>query len=155
MSDVLDRWPVWAGFLALFLVACGRGGATYVLGRGLRAGGEHSRWAAHLDRPALQRAQGWVARWGAPVVALAFLTVGVQTAVNAAAGVLRMPLRRYLPGLLVGALLWASIYLPVGLAVVEAVAGALPWWVPLVVLVVVVAVAVTARRVVRRPVDRG
>ena len=48
-----------------------------------------------------------VARWGAPVVTLSFLTVGIQTLVNLAAGVMRMPLRRYIPALTVGAILWA------------------------------------------------
>jgi membrane protein DedA with SNARE-associated domain len=57
-----------------------------------------------------------VARWGAPVVTLSFLTVGIQTLVNLAAGVLRMPLRRYLLALTVGAILWAFLYATVGFA---------------------------------------
>jgi membrane protein DedA with SNARE-associated domain len=60
--------------------------------------------------------QQLVARWGAPVVALSFLTVGIQTLVNLAAGVLRMPLRRYLPALTVGAIIWALLYATVGFA---------------------------------------
>ena len=49
-------------------------------------------------------------RWGAPVVTASFLTVGVQTLVNLAAGLARMPLRRYLPALVVGGAIWAFIY---------------------------------------------
>jgi membrane protein DedA with SNARE-associated domain len=60
--------------------------------------------------------QQLVARWGAPVVTLSFLTVGIQTLVNLAAGVLRMPLRRYLPALTVGAIIWAFLYATVGFA---------------------------------------
>jgi membrane protein DedA with SNARE-associated domain len=60
--------------------------------------------------------QQTVARWGAPLVTLSFLTVGIQTLVNLAAGVMRMPLRRYLPALTVGAILWAFLYATVGFA---------------------------------------
>ena len=60
--------------------------------------------------------QQLVARWGAPVVIVSFLTVGIQTLVNLAAGVLRMPLRRYLPALTVGAIIWAFLYATVGFA---------------------------------------
>jgi membrane protein DedA with SNARE-associated domain len=155
VTDLLDRWPVWLAFVVLFCVALGRGGATYLVGRGLRAGGDRSALARHLDRPMVLRAQEWIGRWGAPVVAVAFLTVGVQTAVNAAAGALRMPPRRYLPGLLVGALLWATLYVTVGLAVVEALVGRLPWWAVLLVVLVVLALVVGSRLVGRRVDERG
>jgi membrane protein DedA with SNARE-associated domain len=59
-----------------------------------------------------------VNRWGAPVVALSFLTVGFQTAANFAAGLTRMPWHRYLPALVIGGLAWAIIYATVGLAAV-------------------------------------
>jgi membrane protein DedA with SNARE-associated domain len=57
-----------------------------------------------------------VARWGAPVVTVSFLTVGIQTLVNLAAGAMRMPLRRYVPALTVGAIIWAFLYATVGFA---------------------------------------
>jgi membrane protein DedA with SNARE-associated domain len=60
--------------------------------------------------------QQLVARWGAPIVTLSFLTVGIQTLVNLAAGVLRMPLRRYVPALTVGSIIWAFLYATVGFA---------------------------------------
>lgn len=60
--------------------------------------------------------QQLVARWGAPFVALSFLTVGIQTLVNLAAGVMRMPLRRYIPALTIGSILWAFLYATVGFA---------------------------------------
>ena len=88
-------------------------------------------------------------RWGAPVVAVSFLTVGFQSLVNASAGVLQMPLRRYLPGLLVGALLWAGVYVTIGLAVLQAWLSSDHgiWLVGAVLLAVVVAgVTAWARR---------
>ena len=110
--------PFAAAYAFLVVVACLRGGATYALGRLARRGGERSERARRvLDRPGLARAQELVARWGAPAVTVSFLTIGVQSAVNASAGLLRMPLRRYLPGLFAGALLWALIYATVGMAV--------------------------------------
>uniref|UniRef100_UPI00404AC842 hypothetical protein n=1 Tax=Brachybacterium sp. GPGPB12 TaxID=3023517 RepID=UPI00404AC842 len=51
-------------------------------------------------------------------MALSFLTVGFQTAANAAAGLTAMPARRYLPALAVGGLAWAIIYATVGLVAV-------------------------------------
>ncbi|WP_084596817.1 VTT domain-containing protein [Nocardioides aequoreus] len=134
---MVEDLPFAAAYAFLVVVACCRGGATYALGRVARRGGEHSaraqRW---LDRPGVRRAQELVARWGAPVVTLSFLTIGVQSAVNASAGALRMPLRRYLPGLLAGALLWALVYATVGMAVVHSWLGG-GWGWPLAALLAV------------------
>ena len=62
-------------------------------------------------------------RFGAPAVTLGFLTVGVQTAINASAGMLRMPQRRFLPAVTLGALLWSLVYTTVGFTVVDAWLG--------------------------------
>ncbi|GAA1889286.1 VTT domain-containing protein [Lapillicoccus jejuensis] len=136
-------WPFAALYALFFVAALGRGSLTYLAGRGLRGGTGRLRGvAARLDRPSLQRAERVVARWGAPVVALSFLTVGFQTAANAAAGALRMPWRRYLPGVVVGALLWALVYTTVGFAVVELwVGGGWPYVVAAAVLLALVAAA--------------
>ncbi len=114
MESLVDGWPVWVVFLALWVGAFARGTATYWLGRGVRAGGSRSRWAGHLDGAVVQRAEGWVRRFGAPAVTLGFLTVGVQTAINASAGMLRMPQRRFLPAVILGAALWSLVYTTVG-----------------------------------------
>ena len=142
-----DDWPVVPTFLFLFVVACARAGATYALARGLR--GAAGRRSTLLDRPAIARAEDAVRRFGAPVVTLSFLTVGVQTAVNAAAGTLRMPLPRYLPALACGALVWATVYLTVGMAAFSALVGGLSWTLALGALGVIAVVAlatVYARR---------
>ncbi|MBK9724570.1 MAG: VTT domain-containing protein [Actinomycetales bacterium] len=127
-----------------------RGGATYWVGRGLRAGATRTRWASRLDGVAVQRAESVVSRYGAPVVAASFLTVGVQTAINAAAGAMRMPARRYVPGLLVGAVLWALLYTTAGAAVWEAVGGRLSWWWAVVAVAVIALVVVVSRRITAR-----
>lgn len=128
MTNVLDSWPVWATFGVFFLGAFVRGAVTYAVGRGLRGAGERGGRSARFDRPMVRRAEQWITSWGPPVVALGFLTVGVQTAINAAAGGLKMPLSRYVPALVVGAVIWATIYVTVGIAVVEAALGRVPWW---------------------------
>ena len=150
MSD----WPFALTFGAFFVLALARGTATYWAGRALRYGGQHTALARHLDRPAVVRAEAVVRRFGAPAVAVSFLTVGFQTAVNAAAGALRMPWWRYLPGVVVGALFWATVYSTIGFAVLAAWFGDHPWpWVIGAVvaatLVTVVTVAVRRRRATR------
>ena len=139
MSD----WPAIPLFCFLVVIAGARGGATYAIARGVRQVAD--RRTGLPDRAVVRRAEQVVERYGAVAVALCFLTVGVQTAVNAAAGSLRMPLRRYLPALLVGALIWATLYVTVGLAVLEAVWGGRPWVLP-VALVVIGLVAWGAHR---------
>jgi len=147
---VPDDIPVAAAYAFLVVVAFLRGGATYAVGRAARgAGARAERTRRWLDRPGMARAEQVVGRWGAPVVAVSFLTVGFQSLVNASAGVLQMPLRRYLPGLLVGALLWAGVYVTIGLAVLQAWLSSDHgiWLVGAVLLAVVVAgVTVWARR---------
>ena len=80
------------------------------------------------------------------MVSLGFLTVGVQTAINATAGLLNMPLRRYVPALVVGALIWATVYVTVGMAVIEAALGRVPWWWAVVGLAVLVGIVAVSRR---------
>ena len=145
MNSLVDDWPVWVVFGALWVGAFCRGTATYWLGRGVRAGGGRSRWADRLDRPVVRRAEGWVSRFGAPAVTLGFLTVGVQTAINASAGMLRMPQRRFLPAVTLGAMLWSLVYTTVGFTVVDAWLGHLAWWWALVAVGVVVVIVLVSR----------
>lgn len=133
-----ENWPFAASVAVLFVIVMLRANATYWAGRGLRAGANRSRLARHLDGPGFVRAQGVVHRWGAPAVTVSFLTVGFQTAVNAAAGAAQMPQRRYLPAVVVGSLVWAFLYATVGFAVINAWLGADGrWWIAGAVTVVV------------------
>lgn len=146
MTALFDSWPYAATFAFFFAVAMARSNATYWAGRGLRAGGERTRLSAQLDRPAVARAEGVVRWFGAPAVTLSFLTIGVQTAINAAAGALRMPLSRYLPATVVGSLLWALVYTTIGFAVVEAWLGRVSWWWVAAAAALVGVVALLSRR---------
>ena len=118
MMDWVQGMPLWEAIAFLYFVVLCRAGGTYAVGRGARSAVRRGRFAEYMASPQFERATAIVHRWGAPVVALSFLTVGFQTAVNAAAGVLGMPLRRYLPALLVGGLVWSIIYATVGLAAI-------------------------------------
>ncbi|HIY40534.1 MAG TPA: DedA family protein, partial [Candidatus Nocardiopsis merdipullorum] len=82
----LEGQPFWVVYFTLLVVILLRAPATYWLGRGLGAGVSRSRLGKRLG-PRLDRAQERVDRYGAPVVTLSFFTVGAQTAINLAAGV--------------------------------------------------------------------
>ena len=113
-SEFLKDWPYPVAVAALFIVVLLRAGGTYAIGRAAQAGARRTRLSRAMSLPRFARMQQVVARWGAPVVIGSFLTVGIQTLVNLAAGALRMPLRRYLPALIVGSIIWAFLYATVG-----------------------------------------
>ncbi len=106
--------------IALFVIVLLRASGTYLLGR-LSANAAHRTRARKLmDSPGYQRAVDRINRWGAPAVSVSFLTVGVQTLINFAAGATRMPVIRYGPAVLVGSVLWAFLYASVGFVGLEA-----------------------------------
>lgn len=107
---------------ALFVIVLLRAGGTYALGRAARSGAGRTRVQELIASPRFVRAQELLERWGAPIVVLSFLTVGFQTVANLAAGIGRMPLRRYLPALVLGGLIWAFLYATVGLITFAALA---------------------------------
>ncbi|WP_343317472.1 VTT domain-containing protein [Arthrobacter sp. TMP15] len=152
MDSILSLPFVWA-FLILFVIVMLRSNATYWAGRGLAAGGRKTALAKHLDSAAVQRAEKIIARWGAPAVSVSFLTIGVQTAINMAAGLGRMPLRRYIPATVAGSIAWACIYATIGLAAFEAALAAAagsPWaLITLVLGVGVIGLAIHLLRVSR------
>jgi membrane protein DedA with SNARE-associated domain len=113
-------WPYPVAVATLFTVALLRAGATYALGRAAQTGARRTRVARLMARPGFARVQDLVARWGAPVVTVSFLTVGIQTLVNLVAGMTQMPLRRYLPALALGSVLWGFLYATVGFATFSA-----------------------------------
>lgn len=151
MEDLIRDWPVWAVFGFLFLVAMARGNATYWIGRAIRSGGARSRFAGALERPGMQRAERWVRTIGPPAVSLGFLTIGVQTAINLTAGVLRMPQRRWMPAVIVGSVLWSILYTTVGMAFVAALLGKVQWWWAVLAVAVLTLVIVVSKRLSRRP----
>ena len=127
MLDRLAELPFWQAFAALFVIVMARSNATYWLGRGAVAGWKRYRGAhAELTR----RAEALLHSLGPFAVTLSYLTIGIQTAVHLTAGVMRMPLRFYLPAAVVGSAAWAALYATIGLAVVQAwiAAEAGSWW---------------------------
>ena len=147
---LIDGAPYAITFVFFFCLAFARGNATYWMGRGIAKGVEHTRFERHLHGPVYLRAQRFIARWGMLAVPLSFLTVGIQSAVNASAGVSRMPVRRYLPAVAVRAIAWALLYTTIGMAVFYAwLALGWPWLVGG-ALVIALAAAVIIRMRKRR-----
>jgi len=154
----LEGKPFAITFAVLFGIVLLRAQATYWLGRGVTAGVLHTRWADRITGPRTTKAIASLNRYGPPLVTVSFLTIGFQTVVNAAAGLIRMPWVRYTIAMLIGCVAWALIYATVGFAAVEAgiaLATHSPWMlVGVVLLVVAVVVAIViARR--RRPAHEG
>lgn len=148
MPSWVEELPFAVAFAALFGIVFARAQATYWLGRGANAGGRRTRLAARLEGERMTRATETVTRWGWPVITVSFLTVGFQTLVNAAAGVIQMPWLRYTAAMIPGCLAWAALYATAGFATVSAwsaLADRAAWapWLVLAVVVVAVAVALT------------
>lgn len=112
--STIEGLPFPLAFGVLFAIVLLRANATYWIGRAAESGAERTRLSRSLGSPEFRRAQGFVSRWGAPIVTASFLTVGIQTLINLAAGVSRMPLRRYLPAVTLGCSLWALLYATLG-----------------------------------------
>lgn len=100
----------------MFCIVMARANGTYWLGRGIARGAQRTRMARLMETRHYATGARWLNRWGAPAVSISFLTIGIQTMVNLAAGVTRMPLRRYLPAVTVGCIMWAFIYSTIGFA---------------------------------------
>lgn len=135
--------PHWASsgpplIIFLFFVVFFRAQGTYWLGRAAARGalassgrdsfrGSLARW---FDGPVPRRGAALLDRWGLIIIPLCFLTVGVQTAVNAGAGLVRMKWRTYTIAMIPGCVAWALMYglgmLAVWTAALSAVAGSLP-----------------------------
>ena len=151
MPDWLTDKPFAITFGVLFLIVLLRGQGTYWIGRGVTAGVLHTRWAGKITGPRTTKAIAALNRWGLPLVSVSFLTIGFQTMVNAAAGLIRMPWIRYTVAMVIGCVAWALVYATIGFAAVEAsiaLAARSPWALVAVVglLVAGVVVVIIVRR---------
>lgn len=127
-----------AGFYVVIVL---RAGGTYLLGR-LAARSGRTSVRARIGEQRIARAEAVIDRWGPLAVLGSFLTVGVQTAVNFTAGLLRMRTVAYLPALAVGGLVWASVYGSLGaLSIAGTLAMARRYPLPAVALVLLFAAA--------------
>lgn len=114
MNPLNWQMPWLAVVAVLFCIVSARATGTYYLGRAIIAGTARSRWNSVVNAKPYQVGSSWLNRWGAPAVTLCFITVGVQTAVLLAAGISKMPLRKFILALIPGALIWGMIYGTVG-----------------------------------------
>lgn len=162
MPQAWRDYPFAVAYLLFLTVILLRGQATYWLARlvsgaalrgRLRPGTVRHRLARWLDSRVQGRGTDVLERYGLVVIPLAHLTVGVQTIVLAAAGLLRITWWRFALAQLVGGLAWAAIYTTIGFAVwwaaVTAAVG--HWWLALLVVAVIVAVAMWRRHLTLRP----
>ncbi|RSS68514.1 DedA family protein [Streptomyces sp. WAC06614] len=115
----MDKIALTAG--ALYAIVLLRAGGTFAVGWLAGAGARRSRFRERISSAKFLRVERAIQRWGAPVVAVSFLTVGFQTAANFLAGSMRMPLPRYLPALFLGGAAWALLYATAGVGVLEVV----------------------------------
>lgn len=99
---------------ALFVIVMLRANATYWLGRGGAAGARRTRLVALMESPRYLCAAEQIDRYGAPVIAVSFLTIGFQTLANLAAGATGMKQRHYLPAVTIGCIAWAFLYATLG-----------------------------------------
>ncbi|MEU9115208.1 VTT domain-containing protein [Streptomyces sp. NPDC048483] len=106
----------------LYVIVLLRAGGTFAVGWLAGAGVRRSRLAERISPATFRSAERAIQRWGAPVVAISFLTVGFQTAANFLAGSMRMPLSRYLPALFVGGAGWALVYATAGIGALKLLA---------------------------------
>ena len=150
MVPAFAREGIWL-FVFLFGVVLFRAQLTYWLARGAASGavrangrqgfvGAVARW---FDGPIPRKGAAILDKWGIIVIPLCFLTVGIQTAVNAGAGLVRMRWSTYTFAMIPGCILWALLYglgtLAVFAAAIRAVAGS-PWgWAGLALIATLIA----------------
>lgn len=161
MPDLFQGWPFWVVFVVFFFGAMARGQAIYWLARyltgvGLRHApprGWRARTAAWLESPSLDSGAALLRRFGLVAVPLCYLTVGLQSAVLAAAGVVRLNAWAFLLAQVPGSLAWATIYTTIGWALWEATLFALagsPWGIAALLTLTVLIVTLVVRHRRRR-----
>lgn len=173
-------WPLEAVLAGLFVIVMARSHLFYWLGRGVVGGaarladrshtveelltptadesGARARVLRLMRTPAARRSLVLVHRWGPVAVTAAYLTVGVQTAVFVASGLLRMPYPRFLLASVPGSIAWAFIWGTIGIGAVWAglrLAATSPWALGAALLALAAVVGlVVARRRSRRAAER-
>ena len=158
MPAWMRDWPVLGVFLFFLFGAVARSQTIYWIGRGVTAGVLRSRWGDRLDSAQVRRATTTFERWGMPVVPLAFLTVGFQSAVFASVGLLRVGWLRYTLWTIPGCLVWAALWGGSGLVLVAGgwtLARRSPLALVAALLVVAAAGVLIGLRVRRRREQRG
>lgn len=157
MPQSWGDYPIAVTFVLLLSVVTLRAQGTYWLARTVRAAAlrgdlRPESWRARVDAWLDRRVSGHgtdiVKRFGLVVIPLAHLTVGLQTVVLAAAGLLRITWWQFSLAQLLGGLAWAGIYTTVGFAVWWAAVSATlgHWWLAVLLIAGVGTVLVVRRR---------
>lgn len=157
MDEMLSNFPFWGAWIFMYVLGTLRGQGTYWIGRGASSAATHvgseeehdSKWAqikAWLNSDRTKTGRTLVHKIGVVAVPLSYLTVGLQTAVLAAAGLVRIQWWKFTVAQIPGAIAWATIYSGVGLAGWRAVLAIFTGdgIVPAIVFVVLVAVVIAA-----------
>ena len=157
MDEILSNFPFWGAWIFMYVLGTLRGQGTYWIGRGASSAATHvgseeehdSKWAqikAWINSDRTKTGRTLVHKIGVVAVPLSYLTVGLQTAVLAAAGLVRIQWWKFTVAQIPGAIAWATIYSGVGLAGWSAVLAIFTGdgIVPAIVFVVLVAVVIAA-----------
>ncbi|WP_040158985.1 DedA family protein [Nigerium massiliense] len=161
MPDWLESLPFAVALVVLYLGATVRGQLIYWLGRWAARGAigtgdvgpRRQKLRAWLSGAEVERGRRAVEKWGLPIIPLSYLTVGFQSLVHAAAGVLRVSWPAFTLVQIPGALAWGLIYSTIGFAAWEAALAAAagsPAGLAVIALLVVAIVALIVRRRRRR-----
>lgn len=136
----------WAVFLLLLVVVFFRAQATYWLGRAAVAGALKTTWRRRFEGPVMSQAHTFLEKWGIIGVPVSFLTIGFQTAVQAAAGFARMRYPVYTAVMIPGCVVWASLYTAIAVTTVTLAQNVIWWGTALVSIVLIVGLAVLVIR---------
>lgn len=104
--------------IVLFFASVARSQTTYWLGRLVPAltakyGKDSPRlrkWDARLNSPKMSGGAAILDRWGIIAIPLSFLTIGIQSVVQMAAGLMKMRWDVYTIASIPGCVVWAMIY---------------------------------------------
>lgn len=112
MLDWLANLPLWQATVFLFIVVFFRAQMTFWLGKLMHKGFIKSRIKKNKDHHLEEKKAGILAleKYGWPVIPLSFLTVGFQTFVQLAAGLLNWNWFKYTLVAIPGYLAWGFIY---------------------------------------------
>ncbi|MBV7363917.1 VTT domain-containing protein [Actinomycetaceae bacterium TAE3-ERU4] len=117
MTQWLNSLSLRDLILALTIIVFFRAQGTYWIGRFIAAGA-----VKNFTSPLMQSVKRWfegptprkgakiLERWGIIVIPLCFLTVGVQTAINAGAGIVKMDWKKYTLAMIPGCIIWGILY---------------------------------------------
>lgn len=158
MSRFLDAGPFVLVYLFLLVVVFCRAQATYWIGyyvtsrltANVPEHGWRRRFYSWSEQEAVKNGIATIRRRGWIIIPLSFLTVGFQSVIQFAAGVIRFTPAKYTAAMLPGCLAWALIYSTIGFSVwgalIAAFAGSPAGIALLIVLIVTIGLLVRWRK---------